>query len=1236
VFRNTRFRPRFVVLPLAALLAFVTCTEDRSPLSPRAPAAPSFDLASGTGAAILAGAGDISQCDRLGDEETATVLDGIAGTVFTAGDNAYPDGSDSAYVNCYDPTWGRHRARTMPSTGNHEYDALGNALPGYADYFGATGGPAGKFYYSYDLGAWHVIVLNSNIAMTLGSEQELWLKADLAAHPNLCTLAYWHHPLYSSWTDSLTGGQTNSKIRPVFTDLYNAGADLVINGHRHWYERFAPQTPAGDLDSARGIRELIVGTGGGGFDTPSNIRPLSEVRNGDTWGVIKLYLYSDGYAWKFMPVAGRTFSDSGSTRCHDAPGGVSGSLSTIDAAPTSILKGTQTSAITVTARDAAGNPVSGGTVTLAATGTGNTLTQTAGSTDANGVATGSLSSTVMETKTVSATVNGIALSQTVGVVVTGLASATKSKVTVSPAYIAIGTGTATVTVSVRDAGNHAVSGAAVVLSASGSGNTVVQPLALTNASGVATGTVSSTVAESKLITATANGTTLSQHPAVNVTTASPAKSTMAASPTTIAAGTGKSTITVTVKDAGGHALAGAAVALAATGSGNTLTQPLALTNTSGVTTGTLVSSVAEQKVVTASANGVGITKTATVTVTASAVSASLSTVVAAPASIAAGTGSATVTVTVKNGSGSPVTGATVVLSATGTGNTLTQPVGTTNASGVATGTLTSTVPEVKAVSAVANGIGLTQTAVVTVTTGAAAGSKSTVVANPASIIAGSGTSTITVTAHDTAGNPVSGATVVLAATGSGNTLTQPAAVTDANGVATGSLASSVTETKTVSATINGVAVVQTAAVTVAAQQASPSLSTLGAAPLSFSAGGSGTTITVTVRNGNGDPIAGANVVLSVTGTQNALTQPAGPTDANGAATGTLTATKAELKTVSATADGIAITQTAQVTVTAGTASGATTQVSAAPTSIAPGSETATIRVTAKDAFGNPVSGVTVALQASGSGNTLGQPGSATNSVGVASGTLSSTVEETKTVSATVDGTAVTQTAQVMVVAPVQGAIGHTLLTSGNDVNNLKVYTTASIAPAANALVTVAVLTHQSAAAAPIPTLTGGGMAGWDVVASIVFDSVSVPHKRLTIFRALSAAPGSGPLTITSTATVSNCQWIVSQWSGVATGGTNGSDAVVQSTSTVADGATSLTASLAPFADAADAAYGAFAINSNVVAITPGTGFTEIDEQPSTESTAADLFTEWAVNLPTVSASWAKKNAGGIALEIRAQ
>jgi hypothetical protein len=204
------------------------------------------------------------------------------------------------------------------------------------------------------------------------------------------------------------------------------------------------------------------------------------------------------------------------------------------------------------------------------------------------------------------------------------------------------------------------------------------------------------------------------------------------------------------------------------------------------------------------------------------------------------------------------------------------------------------------------------------------------------------------------------------------------------------------------------------------------------------------------------------------------------------------------------------------------------------------------------------------------------------------------------------------------------------------VNNVKIFTTASIAPAPNTLVTVAVTTHNSTAAAPAPTLTGGGMASWEVVATVTYDTIGLPRKRLTIFRAMSAAPGSGPITITSSVTLSNCQWIVSQWSGVATSGSNGSGAIVQTGTNAADAVTTLATPLAPFGNSANVAYGVFGVNSNVVAITPGAGFTEIDEQPSTESTAADLFAEWGVNKPTINATWATKNAGALGVEIKAQ
>jgi adhesin/invasin len=1322
------------VLAVTAAVVLVTCTVDREPLAPRGLEGPRAALQTFLGPQVLVGAGDIASCVNDNDAATATLIDGIAGTVFAAGDDAYPNGRAIDYQNCYDPTWGRFKARTWAVLGNHEYDSSATAQPSF-DYFGDRAGPAGLGYHSIDLGAWHVIFLNDNgqfVPFKAGSVQDQWLVADLAAHPNLCTLVIWHQPyLFSNKNPS---GATSDPARKIFWDrLYAAGVDFVVNGHQHQYERFLPMTPDGVVDQDHGIREFIVATGGESTSQPQTIAPNSVVRAG-TFGVMKFTLKDGGYDWQFFPIPGQTFTDAGSAACHDAPGGVSGAQSTITAAPTTVLKG-QTSTITVTAEDGNGNPVAGAFVTLAATGAGNTLTQPASYTDANGVATGTLTSTVTEIKTISATVNGIALAQTASVVVTATASAQKSKVATGQGYIAVGTGTSTITVTVNDASGHPVGGATVTLQATGSGNTLAQPTALTDAKGIATGTLSSTVAETKQVSAIANGTLISQTVNVVVTTPSSAKSTLAANPTSFTAGVGSSVITATVKDAGNHALAGAAVVLSATGTGNVITQPVALTDAKGVATGTLTSTVAGARVVSATANGTSITKTVTVTVNPSPVSPTLSTVAVAPSSIPVGSGTAMITVTVKNGSGQPISNATVVLAASGSGNTLTQPATKTNATGVTTGTLSSSVAEVKTISAVANGIALNQTASVTVAAGGISASQSTLDAAPASISAdggsatitvtakdgsgnpvsdaavvlaatgngntltqpagvtdangvatgslsstvaeaktvsatvggvaltqtammtvtpggvsadqstlgvspgtiqaGNGTSTITVTAKDAHGNPISGATVVLATTGTGNTLVQPAGATNANGVATGSLASSVAETKTVSATINGTGVTQTATVTVTPASVSGSQSSVGVDQASITAGSGLATITVTVRNSNGDPVSGATVVLASTGTQNTLVQPSGPTDANGLATGTLSSNKAELKTVSATADGVAITQTVGVTVTAGAVSGATSTVSAAPTSIAPGSETSTIRVTAKDGFGNPVSGATIFIAATGSGNTLTEPATTTNSIGVASGTLSSTVSEDKTVSATANGVAIAQTATVTVTAPSGGAITHTLLTSGNDVNNVKIYTTASIAPAPNALVTVAVTTHNSTAAAPVPTLSGGGMASWDVVATTTYDVVGTPKKRITIFRAMSASPGSGPITITSSVTLSDCQWIVSQWSGVDASGTNGSGAIVQTGSNAADAVTTLAVPLAPFANPNDVAYGVVGVNSNVVAVTPGAGFTEIDEQPSTESTAADLFAEWGVNLPTISASWATKNAGALGVEIKA-
>ena len=259
---------------------------------------------------VIAGAGDIAT-SGAGDEATARLLDSINPTVvYTTGDNAYPKGTLSEFQSYYEPTWGRHKAKTKPSPGNHEHYTSGAS--GYYDYFGAAAGERGKGYYSYDVGEWHLIALNSSISMGATSEQVGWLKNDLAAHTNSCTLAYFHHPLFSSGAH---GNQT--QVRPLWEALYSAKADVVLNGHDHNYERFAPQDPSGELDTARGIREFVVGTGGASYRPFDVIKPNSEARSTGAHGVLELTLRAGGYDWRFVPEAGKTFTDSGSAACQD-------------------------------------------------------------------------------------------------------------------------------------------------------------------------------------------------------------------------------------------------------------------------------------------------------------------------------------------------------------------------------------------------------------------------------------------------------------------------------------------------------------------------------------------------------------------------------------------------------------------------------------------------------------------------------------------------------------------------------------------------------------------------------------------------------------------------------------------------------------------------------------------------------------------------------------------------------
>jgi hypothetical protein len=257
---------------------------------------------------VFVGAGDIANCSNTQDESTAQLLDNISGTVFTLGDNVYPDGTASQFSDCYAPTWGRHKDRTRPAPGNHDYHTAGAS--GYYNYFGAVAGDPGKGYYSYNLGAWHIISLNSEVGYASGTTQEQWLRADLAANNSMCTLAYWHHPRFSS------GQHGNSSRSQAFWQaLYDYGADVILNGHDHTYERFAPQNPSAQADPNLGIREFVVGTGGAGLYPFPTIQPNSQVRNNITFGVLKLTLHATSYDWEFIPIAGQTFTDSGSSNC---------------------------------------------------------------------------------------------------------------------------------------------------------------------------------------------------------------------------------------------------------------------------------------------------------------------------------------------------------------------------------------------------------------------------------------------------------------------------------------------------------------------------------------------------------------------------------------------------------------------------------------------------------------------------------------------------------------------------------------------------------------------------------------------------------------------------------------------------------------------------------------------------------------------------------------------------------
>ena len=276
--------------------------------------APRIDFVLESSETLIA-AGDIGDCTAQGDEATAALVSDPRSTVAALGDLAYPNGTLEDFNNCYQPSWGRFKADTRPAPGNHEYVIPGAS--GYFSYWGPVAGNPTQGWYSYDLGAWHVVSLNSNCSdiggCGAGSPQEAWLRADLAAHPVTCTLAYWHHPLFSA-----SFGTNETDMQPIWQALYDANADVVLSGHAHNYQRFAPQNAAGAVDPARGLREFVVGTGGNSqfklIDLP--LTPNLERSIQNTWGVLELALWTKRFDWQFRPVAGSTVTDTGSRACH--------------------------------------------------------------------------------------------------------------------------------------------------------------------------------------------------------------------------------------------------------------------------------------------------------------------------------------------------------------------------------------------------------------------------------------------------------------------------------------------------------------------------------------------------------------------------------------------------------------------------------------------------------------------------------------------------------------------------------------------------------------------------------------------------------------------------------------------------------------------------------------------------------------------------------------------------------
>lgn len=296
---------------VVAISAFMTGTAGRST---NVAVAPSFSPPAEIlpGADVVLAVGDIAVCGEANDELTGRLVESLPGTILTLGDQAYESGAEDEFEECFDPSWGSVKKRIRPVLGNHD-DATAAGGP-YYEYFGDAAGTAGLGWYSFEVGDWHIIALNSNCAADrcdAGSPQGEWLEADLAQHRNKCTLAFWHQPRWSSGEHG-----SDPAVGDLWKMLYDAGVEAVLSGHDHDYERFAAMDSNGSADPERGIRQFVVGTGGRSLDPFGPVQPNSEARSNVSYGVLRLALQGDRYDWEFIPSTAGGYTDAGSGACH--------------------------------------------------------------------------------------------------------------------------------------------------------------------------------------------------------------------------------------------------------------------------------------------------------------------------------------------------------------------------------------------------------------------------------------------------------------------------------------------------------------------------------------------------------------------------------------------------------------------------------------------------------------------------------------------------------------------------------------------------------------------------------------------------------------------------------------------------------------------------------------------------------------------------------------------------------